>query len=72
MTLTMLRWKRLKTYCAESGDTADAVDKRLRTGVWLRDIHARQPEGSKELWINLPAVNDWADGRQPALDHGEP
>lgn len=66
----MLRWVKLKKYCAESQDTEDAVKKRLRTGVWLRDVHARKPEGSAELWVNLDAVNDWAEGKKPAHQHG--
>lgn len=66
----MLRWVRINRYCEISGETVDAVQGRLRTGVWLRDVHARQPQGSKELWVNLPAVEDWAEGKKPAHLHG--
>ena len=66
----MLRWVRLKRYCELSGETPDAVDGRLRAAVWLKDVHARRPEGSKELWVNLDAVNDWAEGKKPAHQHG--
>jgi len=66
----MLRWVRINKYIAESGETAEAVEKRLRTGVWLRDVHARVPQGSKTLWVNLDAVNDWAAGKKPAHQHG--
>lgn len=66
----MLQWVRLSKYCELSNDTPAGVDKRLRSGIWLRDIHARQPEGSKELWVNLEAVNDWAAGKKPAHLHG--
>lgn len=66
-----LRWVRLKKYCELTGDTPAAVDSRLRTGHWLRDVHARRPDGSKETWINLPAVNDWAEGVLPAHLHGK-
>ncbi len=67
----MLYWVRLSKYCAESDDTPDAVQKRLRTGKWLKGVHARVPEGSSELWVNLKAVNDWAAGRVPAHEHGQ-
>lgn len=67
----MLNWIRLSKYCELSNDTPDAVEKRLRTGHWLRDIHARKPEGSAELWVNLRAVDDWAAGKQPAHKHGQ-
>jgi hypothetical protein len=66
----MLRWVRLKKFCQESGETPDAVDARVRAGIWLRDVHVRRPEGSKELWVNLEAVNDWAEGKAPAHQHG--
>ena len=65
-----LSWVRLSKYCAESGETPDAVEKRLRTGKWLRDVHARKPDGSAELWVNLRAVEDWAAGKVPAHQHG--
>ncbi|MGN6831104.1 excisionase [Paucibacter sp. M5-1] len=67
----MLHWVRLSKYCELSGETPDAVSGRLRAGKWLRDIHARQPEGSSGLWVNLRAVNDWAEGKLPAQMHGQ-
>lgn len=66
----MLHWVPLRKYVELSGDTADAVEKRLRSGYWLRDIHARKPEGASSLWINLRAVEDWAQGEKPAHLHG--
>lgn len=67
----MLRWVRLNRYCELSGETADAVEKRLRSGHWLRDVHARVPQGSNSLWVNLDAVEDWAAGAVPAHLHGK-
>lgn len=66
-----LSWVKLTKYCELSGDTADAVNKRLRTGAWLRDIHARVPEGSAEKWVNLKAIEDWAEGKKPPHRHGD-
>ncbi len=66
-----LHWKRLSAYCKESGETADAVDKRVRSGHWLRGVHVNLPEGSKELWVNELAVNDWAAGLKPNHMHGK-
>lgn len=66
-----LTWVKLSKYCADSGDTPEAVEKRLRTGKWLRDVHARVPDGSAEKWVNLRAVNDWAAGGKPAHLHGD-
>lgn len=67
-----LNWVPLSEYCARAkGETADAVDNRLRRGHWLKGVHARKPEGAKELWINLLAVEDWAEGKKPAHLHGD-
>lgn len=68
----ILDWVRLSRYCELTGETPAAVDNRIRAGVWLRDVHARRPDGSKELWVNLRAVNDWAAGNGPAHQHGKP
>lgn len=62
-TAVALEWVPMNRYCELFGETPDAVDKRLRSGFWLRDVHVRQPDGSKQLWINLEAVNDWASGK---------
>ncbi|MET3915124.1 hypothetical protein ABID97_001906 [Variovorax sp. OAS795] len=62
-----LEWVPMSRYCELFGETADAVDKRLRSGHWLRDVHVRQPVGSKQLWINVGAVNAWAAGRPVEL-----
>jgi hypothetical protein len=56
-------WVKLSQHCAATGDTPDAVDKRIRSGYWLRDVHVRKPAGSKQLWVNVEAVNNWAAGR---------
>jgi hypothetical protein len=66
----MLGWVRLKKYCADRGETHDAVVKRIRSGHWLNGVHARKPEGSAELWVNLDAVSDWCAGVTPVHDHG--
>jgi hypothetical protein len=67
----VLHWVRLDRYCALSGDSADAVDKRVRSGIWLDGVHVRVPEGSKSRWVNMKAVNDWCEGELPAHQHGK-
>ncbi|MDP9893210.1 hypothetical protein J2W32_001485 [Variovorax boronicumulans] len=63
----MIEWMPLLRYCELYGETPDAVDKRVRNGYWLRDVHVRLPAGSKQTWINIEAVNDWAAGRTPKI-----
>ncbi len=66
-TVIAIEWMPLSRYCDLYGETSDAVDKRIRSGHWLRDVHVRQPTGSKQLWVNVDAVNDWAAGRQTVV-----
>lgn len=56
-TAIALEWVPMNRYCDLYGETPDAVDNRLRSGHWLREVHVRHPEGSKQLWINLEAVH---------------
>lgn len=60
----VIAWMPMSRYCELYGETPDAVDKRVRSGHWLRDVHVRLPPGSKQLWINVEAVHDWAAGRK--------
>lgn len=62
-TAIALEWVPMDKYCELFNETPDMVDARLRRGHWLRGTHARVPAGSKQLWINIPAVNDWAAGK---------
>ncbi|WP_426391922.1 hypothetical protein [Variovorax sp. R-27] len=64
-TVVAMEWIPMSRYCELFGETADAVDKRVRSGHWLRDVHVRHPDGSKQSWVNVRAVNDWAAGRKP-------
>ena len=66
-----MSWVQLDVYLRDRGDTREAVRKRLRSGHWLRGVHARVPDGSKSLWINLAAVDDWAAGKKPTHRHGD-
>lgn len=67
----ILDWVPLSEYIAHAkGETPDAISNRIRRGHWLKGVHARKPEGARELWINLKAVEDWAAGKKPAHLHG--
>ncbi len=62
---------RLSAYCQQQNETRDAISKRVRAGHWLAGVHVFKPAGSKERWINLDAVNDWATGKKPVHLHGK-
>lgn len=72
METRLINWVPLSVYCESvKGETPDAVSNRLRRGHWLKGIHARKPDGARELWINLKAVEDWCEGRKPPHLHGD-
>lgn len=66
-----LNWLPAPEYCKRTGETQETIDNRLRAGHWLRGTHTRVPPGSKVMWVNLAAVNDWAEGSKPAHLHGD-
>ena len=66
-----LNWLPLPKYLEQTGESADAVHKRVRSGHWLRGVHVRVPDGAKDLWVNLQAVNEWCKGEKPAHLHGD-
>lgn len=47
-------------YCEEMGETLDAVNKRLQRGVWQEGVHVLKVDGSKERWIDLKEIANWA------------
>jgi len=66
-----MAWMRLSAYCAQQNESPDAISKRVRAGHWLAGVHVRKPPGSKERWINLDAIADWAAGKTPTHLHGK-
>ncbi|KTC98711.1 hypothetical protein [Legionella erythra] len=56
----MLKWVKLKKYCQDSGDTANAVHAKRKKGVWLDGIQCKiGPDGN--VWINLIEVEKWVE-----------
>lgn len=66
-----LDWEPLPKYLERTGETDDAVHKRIRSGHWINGVHVRQPAGSKHLWVNLTAVNNWCRGEKPPHLQGD-
>lgn len=52
-------------------ETGDAIQKRLKRGIWLDGVHAHTPDGSEHRWINTEAVQDWAAGKPGPETHGK-
>ncbi|MCL7677767.1 excisionase, partial [Klebsiella pneumoniae] len=42
----------ISTYCKETGETPDAINKRIQRGVWREGVQVLKVEGVKERWID--------------------
>jgi hypothetical protein len=55
----------IKLFCALTGYTPDAVDKKMRTGVWREGKHYRRaPDG--HILLHLPSYYAWAENQPQA------
>jgi len=57
-----LSWVKLVKYCELSGDTRNAVYKRIADNVWKRGKQYTKRAGV--YWINLPGVEKWVARKQ--------
>ena len=61
-----MKWVKLKKYCIDSGDTANAVHAKRKKGVWLDGIQCKMgPDGN--IWINLIEVERWVENGSKAI-----
>ncbi|KFK95062.1 MULTISPECIES: hypothetical protein [unclassified Serratia (in: enterobacteria)] len=61
----------ISSYCRESGETVEAINKRIQRGVWLEGIHVLKVDGVKERWIDLAEVSKWARKNKDRLHSQE-
>lgn len=50
----------LSMYCLQTGETVEAINKRVQRGVWLDGKHIFKIEGVKERWVDLAEITKWA------------
>ena len=63
----MIKWVKMKKYCQESGDTANAVHAKRKKGMWLDGIQCKiGPDGN--IWINLFEVERWVENGNKAMN----
>ncbi|WP_413499223.1 excisionase [Buttiauxella gaviniae] len=55
----------ISAYCKETGETLDAINKRIQRGVWRDGVQVLKVEGVKERWIDLSEVAKWARQKRP-------
>ncbi|WP_229905981.1 excisionase [Rahnella laticis] len=52
----------LSAYCQMTGETPEAINKRVQRGIWREGIHVLKIAGVKERWIDLHEIDKWARG----------
>lgn len=50
----------ISKYCEISGESKDAVTKRIDRGIWLEGKQVVKIAKVKERWIDLDEVEKWA------------
>ena len=50
----------LKKYCELSGESIDAVTRRIERGVWAEGKQVKKIANVRERWIDLEEVEKWA------------
>ena len=53
-----IAWVKLAKYVEMTGDSADSVHARRKSGKWLDGEQCKIVDGN--LWVNLEAVEKWA------------
>lgn len=61
----------ISSYCRDSGETVEAINKRIQRGVWLEGVHVLKVDGVKERWIDLTEVSKWARKNKDRLHSQE-
>ncbi|MDE9545357.1 excisionase [Xenorhabdus bovienii] len=50
----------ISAYCQYTGESIDAINKRLQRQFWIEGVHVLKVNGAKERWIDLAEVSKWA------------
>lgn len=55
----MLRVIPLKKYCAITGESVGAIERRIDRGYWVLGVHYHKRKEVKERAIDLDAIEKW-------------
>lgn len=55
----MIRYLPLSKYCNDFDDTVNAVNLRLKRGIWAYGVHVFKVPGIKQRQIDIVAVDEW-------------
>jgi hypothetical protein len=55
-----MKWVKLRRYLELSGDTEDAVQKKIARALWIEGLHFKTaPDGVR--WYNVEAIEKWVE-----------
>jgi hypothetical protein len=57
----------LKAYLNETGETREAINKRIQRGVWRIGVEVLDVDGCRERWIDCAEVENWARKSKTSL-----
>ena len=60
-------WIPAEQYYAIYKESKGQIDERIKNKYWIKGKHYNQPKGSKQRWINIEAINQWAAGLDQAF-----
>ncbi len=60
----------ISTYCKTTGESLDAINKRIQRKIWQVGVHVLKVDGAQERWIDLEEVNRWARKSRDPLYRG--
>jgi len=62
-----IEWVKLEKYAEITGDTVEAAKHRIKSGKWVHGDQCKIVDG--RLWVNLKAVERWAEKWQQNQQH---
>ncbi|WP_308539061.1 excisionase [uncultured Pantoea sp.] len=61
----------ISTYCQNTGESIEAINKRIQRKIWREGVHVLKVDGVRERWIDLDEVNRWARNSRDPLYRAE-
>ncbi len=61
----------ISTYCQNTGESIEAINKRIQRKIWREGGHVLKVDGVRERWIDLDEVNRWARNSRDPLYRAE-
>ncbi|MGK3134829.1 excisionase [Pantoea trifolii] len=61
----------ISTYCQTTGESVEAINKRIQRKIWQEGVHVLKVDGVRERWIDLEEINRWARQSKDPLYRAE-